>query len=519
MRSAPFLFVGAGLGRRYLELPGWEGLLRRLAAETGKSYSYYAASANGDYPAIGSAIAEAFHEVWWNDDRFTESRASFAEIARTRESALKFEVAKYVDGKMADLKTDKLTKAELSLLGQAVIDGVITTNYDPLMQSIFPDFKTFVGQDELLFSAPLGVGEIYQIHGSSTKPDSIVLTTKDYGRFRDRNPYLAAKLLTIFIEHPVIFLGYSLTDPNITDLIGSIAAVLTTENVAKLQDHLLFVQWRPSATETTLVRTTMAINGQMIPVITVAVPDFLTVFEGLTNLKRKFPARLLRQLKEHVYDLVLRSDRQERLYVEDIEADTDASGVDVVMGVGIKDQLATTGYVGLSRRDLLDDVLRDSSRFIPSRVVHEALPSILRGSGFTPIYRYLRAEGFLDEEGRLRADVTFPSLTTRKVQGAKPFLPSKSYKKRGAKVVTATTTLVSMIEGGSVEDVLNCAGFLPPSRIDLSVLRSFLVEHASLFESTRSTDTSQWAKLVCLYDWYRFGAQVGVIDGSADGSK
>ena len=58
-RSAPFLFVGAGMSRRYLELDDWADLLRRLAELTGKSYEYYFASANGDFPTVATLIAGA----------------------------------------------------------------------------------------------------------------------------------------------------------------------------------------------------------------------------------------------------------------------------------------------------------------------------------------------------------------------------------------------------------------------------------------------------------------------------
>src|ERR1700756_5292756 len=94
--SAPFLFVGAGISRRYLGLENWEGLLRRFASIGGRPYEYYSSSANGDLLEIASLIAADVHERWWNDDAFLESRESFKEEATTDESALKIEIARYL---------------------------------------------------------------------------------------------------------------------------------------------------------------------------------------------------------------------------------------------------------------------------------------------------------------------------------------------------------------------------------------------------------------------------------------
>jgi hypothetical protein len=61
--AAPFLFVGAGVSRRYLGLDGWKDLLRRFAAVAGEEYDYYAATAGGDLPRVASLIAADLHEV------------------------------------------------------------------------------------------------------------------------------------------------------------------------------------------------------------------------------------------------------------------------------------------------------------------------------------------------------------------------------------------------------------------------------------------------------------------------
>ena len=45
-----------------------------------------------------------------------------------------------------------------------------------------------------------------------------------------KNPYLAAKLLSIFIEHPIIFIGYSLDDENIRSILCSISAMMSKDS-------------------------------------------------------------------------------------------------------------------------------------------------------------------------------------------------------------------------------------------------------------------------------------------------
>ncbi|UQT55994.1 SIR2 family protein [Streptomyces durmitorensis] len=375
--TAPFLFVGSGLSRRYIGTEDWEGLLRRFAALTPRPYEFYRTSAEGYLPSVASKIAEVFHDIWWASDDFESSRHEWSSSMDGIESALKVEIAKHLSVTPSLASLGQPEMAEIELLRNAVVDGVITTNYDSLLEELFPDFRTFVGQDELLFANPQGVGEIYKIHGSCRTPDSLVLTAKDYATFERRNAYLAAKLMTIFVEHPVVFLGYSLGDENVMSILRSVAGCLKQENIDELRDRLVFIQWQPEAESSVEPHTIMMDGGFSLTVLRVTVPDFVEVFEVLSGLKRAFPAKMLRRLKEQVYDLVLSDDPHNRLLVADIDDASKDDDIEVVFGVGVSAQLGQTGYVGLGRWNIIDDVISGDSSLDASAVLGQVLPRLL----------------------------------------------------------------------------------------------------------------------------------------------
>jgi hypothetical protein len=64
-----------------------------------------------------------------------------------------------------------------------------------------------------------GLLDIYQIHGSVEHPPSVVATTEDYYRFINTPTYFSRKIFTLMAENTVVFLGYSLGDPNLKAVI------------------------------------------------------------------------------------------------------------------------------------------------------------------------------------------------------------------------------------------------------------------------------------------------------------
>jgi hypothetical protein len=504
-RSAPFLFVGAGISRRYLKLDGWEALLRRLASLTNRNFEYYYATADGDFPRIASLIAEELHPLWWSEKRFASHRSAFDNAKlRHPDSALKAEASLYLASSLSEVPTSGPLAKELDLLRHAVVDGIISTNFDPLLAHLFPDFRVFVGQERLLFSDAIGIAEIYKIHGSYEDPDSLVLTEADYARFHEHNPYLAAKLMTIFVEHPIVFLGYSLSDANIAAILHSIVSCLdSSDAVAKLGDRLIFVQWDESATQPVMAPSVIRVEGNPIPVLTVTVPAFTEVYEALAKVERSFPAKLLRQLKTQVYELVLESDAKKRLHVMELTDDDDPSKLEVVFGVGAISQLRS--YVGLRREDLVNDLIDEGRSLNPVRVVQEALPSILAHPGNVPIFKYLREAGLLDQAGALIDSKSVDrKIANHVAQRAKRLGTTASWEKTAKAAIKTAPSLDALIDQEPQRSVLQ---FIPTlaEDLDAEALRRFLITCEDL--CAVEFDRSQWIKMACLYDWLRYGLQ------------
>lgn len=158
--AAPFLFVGSGFSRRYLGLETWSELLKRFCQDV-QEYGYYATSSNGNLPRAASLIAKDFNAAWWKLPKYEESRNQNRDQMKGEDSALKLEISNYLSA--IDLKRvgAEMYEKEIDLLKGLYVDGIITTNWDLLLEELFPDYRVFIGQEQLLFANPQSIAEIY----------------------------------------------------------------------------------------------------------------------------------------------------------------------------------------------------------------------------------------------------------------------------------------------------------------------------------------------------------------------
>lgn len=507
--TSPFLFIGSGFSRRYLGLPTWEHLLIETCKELGlpKPYNFYKSNADSQLPYIASLIGNDFNEIWWESPNFEKSRAMFEAHAETKYSPLKYEVSHKINA-ANEIIQDELIKKEIQLLKKVNIDGIITTNWDQLLEQIFPEFNKFIGQEELIFSELYSIGEIYKIHGCASKPNSLVLTAEDYKNFEERNEYLAAKLLTIFIENPIVFIGYSLDDKNIQGILKSIIKCLTKDKIEKLRDRLIFCKWDPSATETLMLDSTMLISDTVIPLKIITLNDFTEVYTVLANIKRKLPIKVLRQMKGMVYDFVKSNASKTKIYVTDNLDDIEnIHEAEFVYGVGLKDRFAEVGIRGIELKDVLSDIILPRN-WDPQKISKLCLPR-LNGT-YIPYFKYLSASKLLNTQGKLDENIDIPEFSPafiKKVNetNADSFSPPLSYKRKKAEINNMFSSFKSLVETKNDLHILMYTPLLNSEKIDLSELKNYLVENISLLNN--SSLGTHFRKLICLYDFLLFRSQ------------
>lgn len=498
----PFLFLGSGVSRRYVGLEKWDDLLRHFCSDI-KEFEYYLSSADSDLTETASLMAEDYREFWWSSEKMEHEREKLKHKAISKSSPLKISISEYVK----EISGSKFSEEnpfyeEIIELKKANIDGVITTNWDLLTENLFPDYKVFVGQEELLVSTPQNIGEIYKIHGCCSQPNSLIVTKEDYKQFEENNPYLAAKLVTIFVENPVIFIGYSLYDPNIKALLSSIVKGIGVKNIKKITSNLIFVQREKHDRPYGIRETVYSLGEVDLPVTVLVTPDFREIYKSLQEVEHKIPVRVLRHCKEQIYNLVKGTETSERLCVVDFEDLDDSSNVDFVVGVGIRDMLGKKGYKAINLIDLFKDIVHDKSEFDPEILLSTTIPVCEKTTKYVPVYKYLKKIGINSHDEYKESKYSLRSVDEFAIKDFR----NKQYQ----------NSFIRECKGMNVKDVTekyesNKAAilipFIPWKHINHEHLSEFISENIEKINGKTSRYSTHYRKLICVYDaivngWY-----------------
>ncbi|KVC62853.1 hypothetical protein WI73_24830 [Burkholderia ubonensis] len=248
----PILFVGSGFSKRYAGGPNWEELLTALAKkcpQIEKDFAYYKQTYNGDFKKIGSVFTDLYREWAWGKGK-DEFPADYFSASAPADIFIKHAIAELLKGLGPNVKGSYGSPeldAEIEALKNISAHAIITTNYDEVIEPLFPQYETVIGQ-QIMRKGYLAIGEIFKIHGCRTIPQSLIVNEADYQRFDEDHKYLSAKLLTYFIEHPLIFIGYRADDPNIKAILYDVYRMVRA-TTADVVPNIYILQWDETITE------------------------------------------------------------------------------------------------------------------------------------------------------------------------------------------------------------------------------------------------------------------------------
>lgn len=397
--AAPYLFIGSGFSRRYIDTPSWEALLERIAQENNINFGLLMLDCRDqtnpkkiNFPELGSKLNKALERKIVEEN----PRYDFRSITPLKEEIVRI----FGD---AHLRAD-YTCEEIRLFKTILIktSGIITTNYDLFLEELTSelDFQSFVGQSSLIQSNLIFSDEIYKIHGCVTDRESIVITNEDYQKFENRQKYILGKLTVIFAEFPLIFLGYSLEDENIKGILKDLMVSLSYEELKKVSKKWLFVEYKEGERELLLSEKRIELeNGNRLIFNCIQTDNYAELYKKLMKINFTVPAqrKVIKYIKKIIAEYELKPNS--KIYVqssENIDEVIDAfeQGGQVSLSLG-----TTSEFLNVSYFELMKDVVCESNSTykIETSGFIENYKKTVRGTYF-PRYKYF-SENELQQYG------------------------------------------------------------------------------------------------------------------------
>lgn len=341
-KRMPALFIGSGITKRYcVDYPDWNELLLSIANLLGINRIQYNAvmqkieMKNSDINSNKTCQAMATYLNKLLLDKIEKNEIDLATIyneeSMTKLNAnnidyFKLLVAQYFED--YTLKNTDKENEELSLLKSVCekISCVFTTNYDTFLETeVFPTFKVFTDQNKYYFKDNIGIGEIYKIHGTCKNPNSIIISESDYDKFEIKRKLVCAKLLNTIMDYPVIFIGYSLSDSNIQNLLSDfVKCISNTQILNEIKKYLLIIERKENEQNLIIGEKQITIEDCNVSFTTISTDNFSAVYQYIQQLKPCLQISEIRRIKTLIAEIISDSARgkENKIIVKNID-DTD----------------------------------------------------------------------------------------------------------------------------------------------------------------------------------------------------
>lgn len=194
---------------------------------------------------------------------------------------------------------------------------------------------------------------------------------------------MAAKLLTIFMEYPIIFIGYSLSDTNIRDILSSIIKCMTNEQINLLKNKFIFVEYDEHMEGYEIGESTFTFaNDKMLTMTKITLSDYSIVYKAIGKKKMKIPVRLLRILKDELFLYTLTNEPTKNIKVASID-DERVANDELVMSIGTTETL--NGLKGVTSNQWYKNIVMHDLNYSVEDLLSYAPELAKQESGKLPI--------------------------------------------------------------------------------------------------------------------------------------
>lgn len=305
-KNHPVLFIGTGISLRYLKNSyTWNGLLKKIAFELTNNEEFYLDLKSKcyqnnayQYEKIATLLEEEFNTLLSKDrnGKFKEINDIFYENMQKDINLSRFKI--YISQLLSDLEyKDNMSNEILELKKiRKNISSIITTNYDKFIEKIF-NFNPLIGND-ILLSNPYG--SVYKIHGCISEQNHIIFTENDYKLFLEKYELIRAQLLSLFIHNPIIFMGYSISDENIKNILKTVFTYIepNSEQAEKIRNNFLLVEYEENSTSDEIVEHDIDLEGfSTIRINKLKTDDFIPIYTALSDLHLPVSAMDIRKVQ------------------------------------------------------------------------------------------------------------------------------------------------------------------------------------------------------------------------------
>jgi hypothetical protein len=300
------------------------------------------------------------------------------------------------------------------------------------------------------------------------------------------------------MEYPIIFIGYSIGDTNIQNIIKSIVDCLDETQLTMLENRFIFVEYKSDMVGIDVSPFTIMIDNKPLIMKRVILSDFMILYNALEKKKTKLPVKILRRFKEELYNYTVTNVPTANLRVAALD-DVRVEDEELVLAIGKVSDLGLKGLSGIDGNEWYRDVVMGDLEFSADEMLEYAFPKVLKqNSGRLPVNKYLNgATKEFPECKELAIQMNFGKIISPSIQ--------KNRKSLGDYI---SVKQIWNLEKKSLERALRLISHLEEAQIELGelecVLKEIFSEDVNVLQNVNPPIRTHLRRLILVYDYLKW---------------